>query len=61
MVNTVRVNADHGRDFRPLAVHMTKLRYFTKGEIREFSAFRFSFNLMLDKTLSHLICCLLIS
>ena len=25
MVNTVRVNADHGRDFHPLADHMTKL------------------------------------
>ena len=35
MVNTVRVNADHGRD-PPI---MTKLKNFTKGEIQEFSAF----------------------
>ena len=37
MVNTVRVNADHGRDFHPLADHLTKLKKFTKGEIHEFS------------------------
>ena len=34
MESTMRVNADHGRDFNPLAGHMTKLRYFTKGKIR---------------------------
>ena len=34
MVNTVSVNADHGRDFHPLANHMTKLKNFTKVEIR---------------------------
>ena len=45
MVNTMRVNADHGRDFYPLADYMTKLRNFTKGEIREFSAFRFFMSL----------------
>ena len=26
MLNTVWVNADHGRDFHPLANHMTKLK-----------------------------------
>ena len=31
MVNTVWVNADHGRDFDPLSDHMTKLRNFTKS------------------------------
>ena len=36
MVNTVWVNADHGRDLHHLADHMTKLRNFIKGEIREF-------------------------
>ena len=30
------VKADHGHNYRPLADHMTKLRTFTKGEIREF-------------------------
>ena len=38
MVNTVRINADHGRDFHPLANHISK------GEICEFSAFPFSLN-----------------
>ena len=28
MVNTVWVNAGHGRDLHPLADHMTKLRNF---------------------------------
>ena len=42
MVNTVWVNADHGRDFHPLADHMMKLTNFTKEENRDFSAFRFS-------------------
>ena len=51
MVNTVWVNADHGRDFHP----------FTKGEIREFSAFPFSLALMFDQTLSNLIICLMVS
>ena len=32
MVNTVWVNADHGRDLHPLADHMTKLQNFTKEE-----------------------------
>ena len=36
MVNTVRANADQGRDFNPLADHMTKLRNFTKEESRDF-------------------------
>ena len=40
---------------------MTKLRNFTKGEICEFSAFPFLFDLMFDQTLSNLIVCLTIS
>ena len=36
MVNTVRVNADHGRDLHSLADHMIKLRNFTKEENRAF-------------------------
>ena len=39
MVNTVWVNANHGRDFNPLADHMKKLRIFTKEQNRDFSAF----------------------
>ena len=50
--NTLRVNADHGRDDHPLADHMTKLRNVTKGEIREFSAFPFSLQLILDQTVT---------
>ena len=42
MVNSVWVNADHGRDFHPLADHMTKLHNFTKEQNRDFSAFSFS-------------------
>ena len=53
MVSTVWVNADHGRDFHPLAGDMTKLRIFTKEENRDLSAFRFS--------LTNLIVCLMIS
>ena len=41
MVNPVWVNADHGRDFQPLADHMKKLRHFTKEENLDFSAFCF--------------------
>ena len=55
MVNTLWVNADHGPDFHPLADHMTKLQNFTKGEIREFSAFPFPLQLVFDQTLSNLI------
>ena len=39
MVNTVWVNANHGRDFHPLANHTTKLRNFTKERNRDFSVF----------------------
>ena len=62
MVQTVRVYAyaDHERDFNHLADHMTKLKKFTKDENRDFLAFRFSLNLMLEQTLSHLIVCLMI-
>ena len=61
MVNTARVNADHWRDFKLLADHMTKLRSFTNGENRDFSAFRFSLHSMLQQSLSNLIVCLMIS
>ena len=47
MVNTVWVNADHGRDFHPFADHTT--------------AFRFSLHLMLEQALSNLIVCMMIS
>ena len=57
IVNTARVNANHGRDFHPLADYMTKLQNFTKDEIRDFSAFPFSLKLMFDQTLSNLIVC----
>ena len=43
MVNTVWVNADHGRDIYLLADHMTNLRNFTKEENRDFSPFRFGY------------------
>ena len=45
----MRVNADHGRDFNLLSDdHMTKLRNCTKDENRDFPAFIFSLNLMLE-------------
>ena len=46
MVNTVWVNADHGRDFHPLADRMTK---FHKEENYGFSAIIFSLQLMLER------------
>ena len=52
MVNTVWVNADHGRDFHPLADHMTKLRKCTKEEHRDLSAILFSLQLMLEQALT---------
>ena len=55
MINTVRVSADHGRGFQPLADHVTNFRNFTKDEIREFSAFPCSLHLMFYQTLSNLI------
>ena len=60
MVNTVRVNADHGRDFHPLADHKTKFRNFTKEENRDFSAFHFSLQLTIEQALTSLIVCLMI-
>ena len=54
MVNTVWVNADHGRDFHPLD-HMTKLKKFTKEENRCFSAFRLSLQFMPEQVLTILI------
>ena len=50
MENILRVSADHGREFHPLADHMTKLR---KGKNCELSAFPFSLQLMFDQTFKH--------
>ena len=61
MVNTVWVNADHGRDFHPLADHMIKLKKFTKEENRGFSAFRLSRQFMPQQVLTILFVCLMIS
>ena len=60
-INTVCVNADHGRDFHPLSYHMTKLKKFTEEENFYFSAFKFSLQLMLEHVLINLIVCLMIS
>ena len=49
MINIVRVDADHGRDFNRLADHMPKLRNFTTGKYRDFPAFRFSLHLLLEQ------------
>ena len=59
MVNTVRINADHGRDFNPLADHMTKLKISPRVKIY-FSTFRFLLHLMLEQAVSNLIVCLMI-
>ena len=61
MVSTVWVNADHGCDFHRLADHMTKLRNFTQEENRDFSAFRYFLQLMLEQALTNVIVCLMIS
>ena len=53
----LRVNADQGRNDHTLTDHMKKLRNFTKGVIREFSALPLSLQLKL----SNLIVCLMIS
>ena len=58
MLTTVWVNADHGRDLHPLADH--KLRNFTKEENRDFLAFRFSLQLILEQAITDLIVCLMI-
>ena len=60
MVNAVWVNADHGHDLHCLADHMTKLKNFTTEENRDFSAFRFTLQLMLQQVLTNLIVCLMI-
>ena len=51
MANTVRVNADQGRDLHPLVDHMTKLR---KSPRVKFSSipFHFRFTFMFDQILS---------
>ena len=61
MVSNVWVNAEHGRDFHPLANQMTKLRNFSKEENRDFSTIRFSLQLMLEQALTNLIVYLMIS
>ena len=61
MVNTVWVNADHGHDLHLLADHMTQLKNFTKEVNCDFSAFRFSLQLMLEQALTNLTVCLMIS
>ena len=61
MANTVWVSAGHGHDLHPLADHMTKLQIFTKKENHDFSAFRFSLQLMFEHALTNLIVCLMIS
>ena len=50
MVNTVWVNADHGRDLHP----------FIKEENRDFLAFRSSLHKMVEQALTNLIVCLII-
>ena len=55
MVNTVWVNANRGRDLHLLADHMTKSQNFTKEENRDFLAFRFSLQLMLEQALTNLV------
>ena len=52
MVSTVWINANHGRDFHPLADH-DKVKKFTKEENRDFSPFRFSLNIMLQQALNN--------
>ena len=59
MVNIVWVNADHGCDLHPLTNHMTKLKNFTMEENRDFLAFQFSLQLMLEQVLTNLIVCLI--
>ena len=61
MVNTVWVNADHGHDLHLLANHMTQLTKFIKEENYDFSAFRFSLQLMFEQALTNLTVCLMIS
>ena len=43
MVNTVLINADHGRHFNPHADHMTKLLNFSRVKIMIFHHFDFHF------------------
>ena len=56
MVNTVWVNADHGHNLHPLADHMTELQHFTNEENRNFSAFRFLLQLMLEQATTYKSC-----
>ena len=55
------VNTDHEHDINPLADYMTQLQHFTKEDNCDFSAFRFSFQLILEQTITNLIVCLMIS
>ena len=54
------VTADHVRDLHPLDNHMTKLRNVTKEKNCDFSAFRFSLQLMLEQALTNLVVWLMI-
>ena len=58
MVNTVWVNAGHGRDLHSVADHMT---ISPRKKIVLFSAFRFSLHLMPAQALTNVIPCLMIS
>ena len=61
MVNILRINPNHGRDFHPLADQLTKVRNFKKGEIREFTTFPFSLQLnIFNQRLSNVMVWLLI-
>ena len=59
MVITVPVNADYERDLSH-QLHDKVKKKFTKGENRDFSAFQFSLQLMLEQALTNLIVCLMI-
>ena len=59
MVNTMWVNADHGRDLHPLTSHDKVTKFHQEN--CDFSALRFSLQLMLEQALTNLIVCLMIS
>ena len=53
MVNTAGTRPTMG--VTSILSPISKLRHFTKSEIREFSAFQFSLHLIFDQILSNLI------
>ena len=63
MVNTVWVNADHGRDLHPLADHMTTLKFtkFHQGRKSTFFSISICFQLILEQALTNVIACPTIS